>query len=143
MSTDDLANWPPFIPPAHVPGRRAELWTMTKGLELRRAEIIEREAPAVELQFLAFDNQFLSGRRYLTRELAIIEADGVRASLEAAGWTCALCRGEWWKCEVHPDQPEDHDRDTCHGPGVPCRACNTTNPPRPPKYDASYIRREP
>src|SRR5262245_57662135 len=94
MPDDSLSAWPPQFTPAQVPGRRTELWTMLRGEELRRAELVEREGGAAELQFFAFD-QFPSGQRLLLRELATREAD-VRSVLEVAGWTCVKCHGELW-----------------------------------------------
>lgn len=86
----DETRWSPFraVPPRERPPR-TELWTMTKGLDLRRAEIIARENGAAELQFFGADDQFLSGQRFLFREKAIAEAEAVREALEASGWTRA------------------------------------------------------
>jgi hypothetical protein len=35
---------------------------------------------------------------------------------------CVHCRGSGWLCDVHPDQPWDHD-EFCDGAGVVC-SCN-------------------
>jgi hypothetical protein len=112
---------------------------MTKGLEIRRAELVEREAGSAELQLFAFDNQFLSGQRYDPRGLALLEAEQVRSALEAAGWSCARCGGERWVCVVHPDQRSDHEGCDARE-GEPCPHCNTGSPPRPPKDFVSYVK---
>jgi hypothetical protein len=139
MSDDE--HWSPHVPlPPRERPPRTELWTMTKGLELRRAELVERENGAAELQFFAFDNQFLSGQRYDPRGLALLEAENVRSALEAAGWTRARCRGELWTCEAHPDQPAGHGCDV-GAISEPCRDCNTASPPRPPKDFVSHVKR--
>lgn len=36
---------------------------------------------------------------------------------------CALCRGDGWLCERHPEQAWEHD--SCRSAGVPC-GCNPT-----------------
>jgi len=43
------------------------------------------------------------------------------------------CDDTRWVCEAHPDRPWDGStRDcTCGGAGMPCPACNTSNPPEP------------
>jgi len=42
--------------------------------------------------------------------------------------TCAVCKGEGWVCEDHPDAPwDDYHQDNC-GPGMPCE-CNKSDPP--------------
>jgi hypothetical protein len=110
---------------------------MTRGEELRRAELRPRESGAVELQFYALDG-FLSGKRYDLDVLARREADRVRDALEASGWTCARCRGELWICAAHADQPTEHEGCDARE-GEPCPDCNTSDPPRPPRGFVSYI----
>jgi len=44
--------------------------------------------------------------------------------------TCDRCQAALWVCEAHPDQPWPYQ--DCAGPGEPCPACNTTEPPRLP-----------
>lgn len=58
------------------------LWTLIKGTETRRAELRN----ACELQIYAND-QFVSGKRYASRGIAIAEADAAREALMAAGFT--------------------------------------------------------
>jgi hypothetical protein len=111
---------------------------MVKGLELRRADLVERANNVAELQVFAADDHFLSGQRYDPRGLALLKAENVRSALEAAGWTCARCRGELWICEEHADRPFPHDG--CVGPGVPCPSCNTSDPPRRPKDFVSHVK---
>jgi hypothetical protein len=41
---------------------------------------------------------------------------------------CAICKGEGWLCEQHPDRTWPHSSSTesdgrCAGPGMPC-SCN-------------------
>src|SRR5262245_21057627 len=123
MLDDSTHGWPPDLAPAHQPGRRTELWTMVRGDERRRAELIDRDNGAAEVQFHS-ERGFMSGQRHDPRGLALLVAEGVRNALEAAGWVCARCRGERWVCVVHPDQPSDHEGcDTREG--EPCPQCNT------------------
>jgi hypothetical protein len=51
---------------------------------------------------------------------------------------CLPCGGEGWVCEDHPDQPEGHD-ERC-GAGMPCPACNTSDPPRKPPGWISLVK---
>jgi hypothetical protein len=44
--------------------------------------------------------------------------------------TCERCQGALWVGETHHDQPWPHP--DCPGPGEPCPACNTTDPPHLP-----------
>jgi hypothetical protein len=135
----DEERWSPHVPlPPRERPPRTELWTMVKGLELRRADLVERANNVAELQVFAADDHFLSGQRYDPRGLALLKAENVRSALEAAGWTCARCRGELWICEEHADRPFPHDG--CVGPGVPCPSCNTSDPPRRPKDFVSHVK---
>jgi hypothetical protein len=137
----DDSSWTPFAgraPRASSPAR--ELWTMTRGVELCRAELREREGDAAELQFWAASDVFMNGRHYPHRALAIADADAARDALEGSGWTCARCRGERWTCERHRDEPTAHDA-RCSGADAPCRDCNTSDPPRPPRGFVSDVSR--
>jgi hypothetical protein len=49
--------------------------------------------------------------------------------------TCERCQGALWVCEAHHDQPWPHQ----DGPGEPCPACNTTDPPRLPNDWVSLV----
>jgi hypothetical protein len=51
--------------------------------------------------------------------------------------TCPHCQGERWICEEHPALPWPHGE--CAGPGVPCPACNATEPPQPPPDFVSLV----
>jgi len=42
---------------------------------------------------------------------------------------CARCGGKRWICETHSEKPFPHAKN-CPGPGEPCPACNTADPPR-------------
>jgi hypothetical protein len=50
---------------------------------------------------------------------------------------CARCQGERWICERHPDRSWPHD--DCAGPGEPCPACNTDDPPQIPSGFQSIV----
>lgn len=44
---------------------------------------------------------------------------------------CAICKGELWVCENHPDMAWNvGDPSCCSGAGMPCR-CNPTGQPMP------------
>jgi hypothetical protein len=125
--------------PPRQPTPGEHLWTFTRGLERRRAELREFRDAGAELQIYA-DGEFLSGRRFLARELALIEARRTREALEKAGWTCSRCQGELWTCVVHTDQPTEHEGCDARE-GEPCRDCNTSEPPRPPRGFVSFIKK--
>jgi hypothetical protein len=42
-----------------------------------------------------------------------------------------------WICKVHPDEPWPHQ--DCLGPGEPCPACNTSDPPHLPANWVSLL----
>jgi len=51
--------------------------------------------------------------------------------------TCDRCQGALWVCEAHRDQAWPHG--DCPGPGEPCPACNTSDPPRKPRGWVSWV----
>src|SRR5262245_13651474 len=109
MPDDPEHGWTPtHAARPRGPDPVVKLWTMVRGMELRRAELRERDAGAAELQFFAANDVFLSGRRYSHRALAIIDADAAREALAVSGWTCARCRGARWMCAAHPDHVAGH-----------------------------------
>jgi hypothetical protein len=134
-----MSDWTPFtpLPPRERPPS-TELWTMVKGLERRRADLVERGDHVAELQFFAADDQFLSGQRYDPRGLALLKAENVRSALEAAGWTCARCRGE--RGSARCIRTSHRIRRLRAREGEPCLHCNTSDPPRPPKDFVSYVK---
>lgn len=124
--------------PARVSKPGEPLWTFTRGTEQRHAEIRSAGRMGVELQIFV-NGEFASGRRYENRALALIDADALRDTLELDRWICSRCHGERWTCEAHPDQPHPHAGCDTAGPGEPCRDCNTSEPPRPPKDFVSSV----
>jgi hypothetical protein len=126
--------------PTRQPKPGEHIWTYTRGTDSRRTELRDFGKAGAELQILV-NGEFVSGRRYEARGLALADAEALRDTLEASGWTCSRCWGELWTCEVHPHLPAGHDA-TCHGPGEPCAVCNTSEPPRPPRGFVSLIGRE-
>lgn len=84
--TDDDTGWTPH---RKLPPRKSTpaelLWRLTCGNERRRAELRDRGIVGAELQ-IYINGQFVSGRHYTTRALAIADADAFRAALERDGW---------------------------------------------------------
>lgn len=137
--SDELPFYAPNKPPAAAreakPGE--ELWTFVRGTDRRRAELRDYGPFGVEFQ-LSVNDEFVSGHHFPNRALAVLAAEAVREAYEKDRWTCSRCAGEHWICEPHPDQPDRHE--SCTGPGVPCPACNTSDPPRPPRGFVSYVK---
>ena len=141
MSSDDEPFYSPYKRPAppRQPRPGQHLWTVTHAAELRRAELRDHGPIGCELQILN-EVEFVSGRRFDNRALALIEAERIRDVLLGQGWVCGRCAGEFWTCEVHPDRPANHDG--CTEAGEPCRHCNTSDRPRPPRGFVSYVRND-
>jgi hypothetical protein len=62
------------------------LWMVSKGTASRRAELCDHGVNGVELRIYV-NGEFLRADRYVTRELALLEADTIRDALLATGWT--------------------------------------------------------
>jgi hypothetical protein len=77
--SDDLPFYAPNKPPP--PGPQAapgeHLWTLARGAESRRAELRDHRRVDVELQIFN-QVEFVLGRRYETRAIAMAEATAVR-----------------------------------------------------------------
>jgi hypothetical protein len=57
--------------------------------------------------------------------------------------TCARCDSTGWVCETHDDRPWDGEHACgCGGVGMPCPACNVSNPDNPPRLPAGFRRDE-
>ena len=80
----DDTRWTPhqrIAPRQPQPGE--VLWTLVNGTEARRAELRDHGPIGCELQIFV-NGEFVNGRRFENRALAIIEGDAARAALEAA-----------------------------------------------------------
>jgi hypothetical protein len=125
--------------PPRQPKPGEHLWTFVRGSNERRAELRTTPDAGVELQIFV-NREFVNGRRYENRALALLNADGIRDTLAASGWTCTRCVGEGWICETHSREPVSHEH--CSEPGVPCPCCNTSDPPRPPRGFVRLVARD-
>lgn len=66
-----------------APGERA--WALQKDAGMMHADIRDNGAAGAELQVFS-RGEFIFGRRYETRGIALDEAAGLRQQLEAEGW---------------------------------------------------------
>jgi hypothetical protein len=124
MSDDQPFTTPGLKPRAPVPARVGEpVWTLRKDHHQFDCELRTHGPYGVEVQ-LWRDLKFFAGRTFPTRELALQWAEEERKALQPP---CPGCRGERWTCEQHPGEPWPHA--FCAGPGEPCPACNTGEPP--------------
>lgn len=64
------------------------LWSMRKGDKRVDAELRDHGGYGIEIQF-RYQGQFVYGRRWATRKLAVDEADEKRRELEGDGWQVA------------------------------------------------------
>lgn len=69
-------------PPSRSGGR---LWALRKGSERRHAVLLDRGPWGIDVQVFA-NGEFLSGRRYPSRALAVARAEEERQQRLADGW---------------------------------------------------------
>lgn len=71
-------------PRARRPGER--VWTLQHGTDVRYAELRDNGRAGVELQIFADRDQFLYGRRFLSRAAALLMAEQERGRRVREGW---------------------------------------------------------
>jgi hypothetical protein len=84
----DESEWTPhhrYVTPRSNPGEH--LWSLLKDIVRYRLELRdhERKGAGCELQLFR-NNEFIRGRRFKNRALAIAEADALHDTLKAQGW---------------------------------------------------------
>jgi hypothetical protein len=83
--TDESLLWNAPRPEPRKPMAGEHLWSMRNGDKSIGAELRDHGGYGIEIQF-RYQGEFVYGRRWATRELAVAEADDKRRELERGGW---------------------------------------------------------
>jgi hypothetical protein len=87
--SDDLPFYAPNKPPrpAREPNRGEHLWSLLNDNVRYDVELRDDYARGAGTELQLFrDDEFIYGRRYVTRDAAIAEADALKAILQQQGW---------------------------------------------------------
>jgi hypothetical protein len=82
---NDALLWNAPAPPPPKPRPAQRLWTMQKHGKQVDADLRQHDGWGFECQFL-YNGDFVYGRRWVTRDAALLEAESKRVELSLRGW---------------------------------------------------------